>query len=1145
MSILDKTHRNQLETIIQNARDTAEKAATISLQQYAVDKTTYHQHLTKNERTLRVQLRTHARQQGDTRNSDGTHTIDNLVEKIAYEHWHRMLFARFLAENNLLIHPTLNVPISLTECEDLAPGEGAKNGWELAARYASRMLPQIFRQDSPVLSLEFSPEFQQELESLVAVLPSETFTASDSLGWVYQYWQTKRKDEVNKSEVKIGAMELPAVTQLFTEPYMVNFLLDNSLGAWWASQRLTATDYSSAVSEEELRTRASLPGVSLQYMRFVKEEDVWVPAGGSFDDWPEDLSEFKLLDPCCGSGHFLVAALEMLVPIRMTREGLSARDVVDAILRENIYGLEIDPRCVEIAAFALALAAWRYPEAGGYRQLPELNIACSGMAPSGKRSDWVALGGRDANLRMVLGGLFDQFGDAPVIGSLIDPGRGVGTGSLVDVDWGEVYPLLVEALGGESDFERVEMGVVAQGLARAAVVLAGKYHLVTTNVPYLSKRKQIDLLRGYCEKNYPEGKNDLATVFLERCLELCNETGVSSIVLPQNWLFLTSYRKLRVKLLNNNTWNIVARLGSGAFETISGEVVQAILLSIRKGKHRSEELRIYGLNVSEYNNASEKNEGLRSSELSSVYQIEQLKNPDARIIDKQLENSTLLFSHAESIQGLATSDDPQFVLYFWELNTISNGWEPFKGTVNNSIFYGGLEKIIHWENGKGRYYKHAMALKKEGRLGGWKSGSKAWGKKGISIRQIGNLPCSLYSSTLYDHNSATIIPNDVSNLAAIWCFCSSPDYYLQVRKIDQKLMVTNSTLVKVPFDLDHWTKVAQEKYPNGLPEPYSDDPTQWIFHGHPTQSVIWNEETKQTTHGPLRIDETVLQVAVARLLGYQWPTETDPSIELCDKVREIVESTKALQQYADKDGIVCITPVRGELNAEDRLENLLAAAYGDQWNPSIKSRLLASVDHADRTLESWLRDKYFKQHCKLFMNRPFIWHIWDGLNDGFSALVNYHKLDRNLLERLIYTYLGDWITRQLQEQRNGVDGAGERFAAAEGLKRRLELILEGETPLDVFVRWKPLGEQSVGWGPDLDDGVRLNIRPFLSVETVKRKGAGVLRERVNVHWKKDRGRDVVSAPWYKLGLEYGGKLGDRINDHHLTLKEKKSNSFTP
>ena len=151
-----------------------------------------------------------------------------------------------------------------------------------------------------------------------------------------------------------------------------------------------------------------------------------------------------------------------------------------------------------------------------------------------------------------------------------------------------------------------------------------------------------------------------------------------------------------------------------------------------------------------------------------------------------------------------------------------------------------------------------------------------------------------------------------------------------------------------------------------------------------------------------------------------------------------------------------------------------------------------------------------------------------------SERVLRRRLDTKHLETLIYTYLGDWINRQKQDIMDGVDGAQERLDAAEALKKKLELIHEGQAPYDIFVRWKPIDQQPMGWDPDLNDGVRLNIRPFMSVPAIRKKGAGVLRDKPNIKWTKDRGKDVVSAPWYHLFK------GDCINDHHLTLYEKRT-----
>ena len=241
MPALHEKLRKQLEKTVIAARDIAEDAAREALKGLAVDQAKPFDHMTTEERELRKKLRAKARQLGDRRNSDKRQAIDHLAVECAYEHWHRMLFARFLAENHLLIHDEEGVPVSLEECEELAKDDGI-DGWTLAARFASRMLPQIFRPDDPVLAVTLAPESKRALEKMLDTLPRDVFTADDSLGWVYQFWQDKRKDEVNASGVKIGADELPAVTQLFTEHYMVLFLLHNTLGAWWASKVLQSRD---------------------------------------------------------------------------------------------------------------------------------------------------------------------------------------------------------------------------------------------------------------------------------------------------------------------------------------------------------------------------------------------------------------------------------------------------------------------------------------------------------------------------------------------------------------------------------------------------------------------------------------------------------------------------------------------------------------------------------------------------------------------------------------------------------------------------------------------------------------------------------------------------------------------------------------
>ena len=366
------------------------------------------------------------------------------------------------------------------------------------------------------------------------------------------------------------------------------------------------------------------------------------------------------------------------------------------------------------------------------------------------------------------------------------------------------------------------------------------------------------------------------------------------------------------------------------------------------------------------------------------------------------------------------------------------------------------------------------------------------------MSQIRLLACTLYTGDLYDNNTFAIVPNNPEYLTPIWAYCSSDDYHSAVRHFNQKLSVDPSHLVKVPFDLDHWQRVAAEEYPNGLPEPHSDDPTQWLFKGHPKGST------------------DPLQVAVARLLGYRWPDQEPDDLDA----------------LADADGIVPIPSVRGEPPAAERLREVLKAAFGAEWSASLEHKLLTEAGASSgTTLDDWLRNSFFEQHCKRFHHRPFIWHLWDGRKDGFSCLVNYHKLTTTLLENLTYSYLQDWINLQAADARSGKPGADLRLAAAQALQEKLKLILAGEPPYDIFVRWKPLSEQPIGWNPDLNDGVRMNIRPFVE--------AGVLRKPPNIKWTKDRGnepqRPKEEYPWFWPG---GTFKGDRVNDVHLTNQEK-------
>jgi hypothetical protein len=1089
MAVLTPQQRNALESAVKQARKISEIGAFNALKAMAVNNPEPFTHMTAEQRSLRNNLRSKARLLGDELPANGAQRIDNLSYELAYETWHKMLFAKFLEANDLLIHTASGVAVSMEDCEELAKDEQFLDKWDAAANYASKMLPAIFRTDDPLMQITYATDERIKLESIIDALEGEIFTADDALGWVYQFWQSEAKAVINASGDKIDGAKLPAVTQLFTEPYMVHFLIDNTLGAWWVS-----------------RNPGIRPPVKFEYLRLLEDGS---PAAGKFEGWPDKTAEVTSLDPCMGSGHFVASLFPVFAALRMHEEGLSKEDATDKVITENLHGLELDARCTQISAFNLALTAWKF--CGHYKELPEMNLACSGIAPKGKVEDWVKLVGKvhvDEKGRMENGMrmLYEHFQLAPELGSLLDP-----TTIKADVftaSFNDLQPVLKKALENEADTEQLERGVMAAGIAKAGKLLGKKYTLQITNVPYLGSGKQSKLIYDYAVKHFPSAKEDLATVFFLRLLNFSIKGGIVTSVLPHGWLFLSRYKLYRQTLLLNYSINFNIRLGEHAFENSEAAGAFACLFSISNAKPKENHL-FFEINAANNRGEipiypAEKTQIIKEGKIIIGEQIEQLNNPDS-IITFALDNKNkLLNEYGESLTGSHTLDVQRFRLYFHELEPLNDQWNFHLSSPNGNENYSGYNYLSAKREKGHKMHDLAMIMKEEGFLGGWLSGNKAWGKKGIGISWMSTLPITLYNGCVYDNMVAVLIPEKQEYLSAIYCYLTSPNYYSEVRKINQKVQVANSTLAKVPFDLSYWQQIAQDKYPNGLPKPYSNDATEWLFHGHPIKT------------------DKPLQVAIARLLGYRWPAESDTEMEIADEAKVLIEEVKAFDHLIDDDGIFCIPSVNAEQAGADRIRTFLQAVFAGEWNNNTITDLLDKEGASASNLEDYLRKEFFVLHCKVFQNRPFIWHIWDGRNDGFSALVNYHKLDKENLSKLIYTYLGDWIRMCESKKKNEESGAEGLLSAALKLKEKLEAILLGEAPYDIFVRWKTLAEQPIGWEPDLNDGVRLNIRPFME--------ADVLRKKPNIKWGVDRGKNPPGSFWGEI----------RDNDKHLTIAEKRA-----
>src|SRR6266567_369607 len=716
--------RKQLEGSVLAARRAAESTSRAAIAGLGVFQSEKPGHLDAERAALRNGLRQKWRQFGGDEEAKAL-----LVAECAYEQWHRLLFARFLAENGLLLHPQYKAPVTLGDCDELAAELGEPDGWSVAARFAAEILPGVFRLNDPCVHLRLAPEGRHALEQILDGLSADVFAADDALGWVYQFWQKDQKSEINASGRRIAGPDLGPVTQLFTENYMVRFLLENTLGGWWAA------------------LHPDSPLVKkFEYLRLGDDDK---PMNDAFEDWPDYVADVTVMDPCCGSGHFLVEAFSMLWRMRAEEEGTTPAEAQDAVLRDNLFGLDIDQRCVQIATFALALAAWR---SGGYRRLPSPSVGCSGTPVVGQLHDWHGIEGLEDATRNALGALHAQFRDAPNLGSLIDPRRATPEGELFSVDYDQVAPVLSRLLAREKDPERLLAGVSAAGLAQVGSMLSRQFTLVVTNVPYLSIQRMPDRIADFLLTRYPNSANDLATVFVERCIQLASGTTV--LVVPIGWLFLRYYAALRKSLLSAVSWDVLAPLGKGAFETITGEVVQSALVLFSGDRSRDG---VAAVDATSATGPDAKAEALRNGPVLRLSQSQLRKTPDT-LLALSSADTRPLSDYATSWHGLVTSDNARFMIRFWEVPEISGPWRRFLAAPKETAPYSGRESLLRWEDGHGDLIANSGATNI--------TPKQVLGKHGVLVGQ-GSLRVTLYCGEMFNDASSPVIPHNQGNVAAL------------------------------------------------------------------------------------------------------------------------------------------------------------------------------------------------------------------------------------------------------------------------------------------------------------------------------------------------------------------------------------------
>ena len=432
----------------------------------------------------------------------------------------------------------------------------------------SSILPGMFQKIADDTELLFPDNLLREgsvIEQMIALIPEEDWLDQvQIIGWLYQYYNTEPKDQVFanlKKNIKIGKHDIPAATQLFTPDWIVRYMVENSLGRLWVEghpdDALQATwKYYLPEAEQEPQVQAQLSEIRKGYAQLK----------------PEDI---RCIDPCMGSGHILVYLFDVLVQI-YEAYGYPTREAVRSIVENNLYGLDIDDRAAQLAYFAVMMKARQYDRRFFTRGIQPHVMA---IQESNALEAFERLQGQlslDAPCMETVDQLIRTFWDAKEYGSILQ----------VDIPGLEHFGRVMEQLRAvQGDFELMAWVERAEALlpvlAQQAVMLQQKYDVVVTNPPYMGSSGMGSKLSQFVKDFYPDSKSDLFAVFIERCGDMAKPNGYQAMITQHAWMFLSSFEKLRLKLLQKDTMNM-AHLGARAFDEIGGEVVQTTSFVLRK-----------------------------------------------------------------------------------------------------------------------------------------------------------------------------------------------------------------------------------------------------------------------------------------------------------------------------------------------------------------------------------------------------------------------------------------------------------------------------------------------------------------------------------------------------------------------------------
>jgi len=895
------------------------------------------------------------------------------------------------------------------------------------------------------------------IEQMISQIPEDNWQdAVQIIGWLYQYYNSEKKDDVFaalKKNVKITKENIPAATQLFTPDWIVRYMVENSLGRLWveghpdAKAQLLPTPEEQAAytagnrdpedtkwhyyleeAQQELQVQAQLSEIRKQYA----------------DLTPEQI---KVIDPCCGSGHILAYLFDVLMQI-YENYGYTPRDAVASILQNNLYGLDIDDRAAQLAYFAVMMKAVRYDkrflkrkDEDGEPDVPQPHVYAIEESNRIEKPDVEYFCNGKLELNDAMHTILTQLYDAKEYGSIL---------TITPQDWDALYARFDEVTG-ESSFHRESIRKKLLPLVRVAQTLAQKYDVVVTNPPYMGSSGMGAKLAEYVKKNYPDSKSDLFAVFIEVCSRMAKQNGYQAMITQHAWMFLSSFEKLREKMMLTETISM-AHLGARAFEEIGGEVVQTTAF-VRCANHVEGYKGTYCRLIEPTSQQGKEEMFLAGQKRYTANQDDFAKIPGASVaywVSKKLYSTfrnSLLYDYTISDGQNKTGDNAKFVREFWEVRNSNVGkgkkWLFYAKGGGYRKWYGNLSEVVNWSEEAREFYKNDKICRIIPEY--------LWYKAGITWSLISNNPSFrlLPEEATFDVGGSSIFLKDNSNIEFVLGLLNSKVFSYVQKIVNPTINIQVKDIRVMPFVKKNENEITglAEECSFLSKEDWDSFETSWDFTRHPFIKAItkypnmmdigniylaecydiWAGECEERFE-KLKANEEELNRIFIDIYGLQ--DELTPEVEDKDvtvRKADLGRDVRSFISYAvgcmfgrysptydglayagstwddgkyniykpDADGII---PICDDEYFEDdmmgRFVEFVRVVCGDnslEDNLRFVANALGGKGQPKEVIRNYFLNDFYADHCKIYQKRPIYWLFDSGKKNGFKCLIYLHR----------------------------------------------------------------------------------------------------------------------------------------------------------